>query len=157
MGTNTPAWLSSRYMVGILGYLPSVAYCIPEQFELNQSELCKHGFLSNNKDSYCGSGPFLVKSALDDLSGSLLRVSRPSVVESGVCSHQKQYWHINTSAYVFASTTAYWLFIAGVLAKDGFEGLEALGRLCLTSVCSSLLELSLSIFVSWWWMLWCVT
>lgn len=70
----------------------------------------------------------------------------PSLLDSGVCSHQKQYWYINTSAYVFASSTACWLFIAGILPEDGFEGLEALGSLCLTLV--SLLELSLSIFVS---------
>lgn len=104
---------------------------------------------------YWGSRPFLVKSTLDALSGSLLRVSMPSVVDSGACSHQKQYWYISTSAYVFASSTAYWLFIAGVLPKDGFEELEAPGSLCLTPV--SLLELCPSILVSWWWMLWCVS
>lgn len=64
----------------------------------------------------------------------------PSVLESELCSHQKQYWGI------CASSADYWRFLAGTLLKDAFEGLETLGTLRLISV--SLLELTLSILAS---------
>lgn len=51
MGINTLAWLSSHYVVEVLGDLSSIAYYIPGQFELNQSELCQNRFLSNNEDT----------------------------------------------------------------------------------------------------------
>lgn len=65
---------------------------------------------------YWGSGSFLVKSTLEALSSSLVRMSMPSVLESGLRSRQKQYWGI------CASSADYWLFLAGALIKKCFLG-----------------------------------
>ena len=67
-------------------------------------------------------------------------MSMPSVLESGLRSRQKQYWGI------CASSADCWLFLAGTLLKDVFQGLETLGSLRLISI--SLLELTLSILAS---------